>query len=145
MLPILTKSNEFEGSVVVIAQSKKTYYPHTKGVFSEIVRVFVAPSSGIYTVSSLQEWMMSLIGEIKPLKTHNFREGRKCIYLGKLVFEEEFASCIGSRKILKRKISISFYPDESIAHLSVRRGKKNTYYMISRRFFEERSLFTYSA
>jgi hypothetical protein len=126
--------------VKVVQQTRKAYYPHTKKGFCESVVVDIVPVPGIYTISGLQDWMHGLINGVDPIKVNRFREGRENIYLGRLIFSEEIGSDIPTRKVLKRRWVMRFYPDELIANLLS--CDKDNYYILNRKFFEDRSVFS---
>ncbi len=136
-LPFLMNSNQGNEAVIVWSRRKRYYPCHKKGAI-EIIKVCIAPRCGIYDISRLQSWMIGLITDSSPLDVINFREGREIIHLGKVEFLEEFASCCKTRKKFYRRWIIRFYPDISIAHLLIRKGKNH---ILDKSVIEEKSLF----
>jgi hypothetical protein len=141
-LPFLKESHDYK-KVVMVWSGSRTYYPNYRKGFIEIIKVSVAPNPGIYYIPSLEEWMMGLVGDTKPLETIRFREVGNNIFLGRLIFSEDIACSVSKKITLKRGWMIQFYPDEIIAHSLIKDNKNQ--YILNRRILEERSVWgTYS-
>ncbi len=138
-LSTVKKALEENQKIVIVAVEDQNYLPYRDGYWSHTVNICIAPKSGMYEASDLQELMMSLVPTLKFTCKDDFRDGRDELEYGKLYFDEtigtevirreltlteEDATCkeftdgkliIEETRNIERRTWVRLYPDEKIA------------------------------
>jgi len=128
---------------------------HLSG-WSHVADYWVAPRSGLYTASHLQDLLMSLVPAVQPTHHDRFRYQYGALFLGRLYFDEVFPQheaegpCVhyhsisaerhslglrierGAETDHSHRIFVNLVPDERMAR-DILRGKLPFEFMIDQR------------
>lgn len=138
----------FQGNsdVVIIAECQENFLPYG-GFFSHFVYLYIAPKNGIYTAEKLQEFMLSLAPELRPVVVNNFIDYDDEIELGRLFVDENIGTehihreiiltdksmfsskgfvngkaSIKETKQISRRIIVEIFPSRLLAKKALRHG-----------------------
>lgn len=89
-------------NIQIVSVREANHFPDPREYWSHIVSFYVAPTTGIYEIRELMEFMNLLIPGLPPTSIDPFEESKTSLTFGKLYFDEK----IGEESVI-RKITIS--------------------------------------